>query len=133
MPSSDTDTEHAQRNRETVERFCQVVFNEHQTAAAADFIRDDFIQHSPFLADGREPFIEYFSTLFAEYPRARMHVKRIVAEGDYVVVHSQFLLEPSDRGTALVDIFRLEDGRVAEHWDVIQEVPERAHNKNSMF
>lgn len=131
MPT--TDNEEALRNRETVQRFCQLVFNEHNTAAAAEFMRDDLVQHSPFLGDGPEPFVDYFSTLFAEYPRARMHVKHIVAEGDLVAVHSQFLLEPSDRGTALVDLYRLEEGQIAEHWDVIQEVPERAKNRNTMF
>jgi hypothetical protein len=73
-----------------------------------------------FLAYGREPFIDYFRDFFAEYPQARVHVKRIIAEGDYVVVHSHFVREPADRGTAIVDIFRLENAQLAEHWDVIQ-------------
>jgi predicted SnoaL-like aldol condensation-catalyzing enzyme len=131
MPPADTDL--TQRNRETVQRFCEIIFNEHKTAAAVDFIQDDYIQHSHFLADGRQPFIDYFSDFFAEYPRARLHVKRIIAEGDYVVVHSHFVRDPADRGTAIADIFRLDNSRLAEHWDVIQEVPARAQNKNSMF
>ncbi len=131
MPPADTDL--TQRNRETVQRFCEIICNEHKTAAAVDFIQDDYSQHSPFLADGRQPFIDYFSDLFAEYPRARLHVKRIIAEGDYVVVHSHFVRDPADRGTAIADIFRLDNSRLAEHWDVIQEVPARAQNKNSMF
>ena len=130
MPPADTDL--TQRNRETVQRFCEIIFNEHKTAAV-DFIQDDYIQHSPFLADGRQPFIDYFRDFFAEYPRARLHVKRIIAEGDYVVVHSHFVRDPADRGTAIADIFRLDNSRLAEHWDVIQEVPARAQNKNSMF
>jgi predicted SnoaL-like aldol condensation-catalyzing enzyme len=131
MPSPNPDLAH--RNREAVQRFCEIAFNEHQIAAAADFIRDEYIQHSPYLADGREPFVDYFTDFFAEYPRARMHIKRIVAEGDYVVVHSHFVRNPSDRGTAIVDIFRLEDSQLAEHWDVIEEVPAQAKNTNSMF
>src|SRR5882724_8262608 len=130
MPPADTDL--TQRNRETVQRFCEIIFNEHKTAAV-DFIQDDYIQHSPFLAHGRQPFIDYFRDFFAEYPRARLHVKRIIAEGDYVVVHSHFVRDPADRGTAIADIFRLDNSRLAEHWDVIQEVPARAQNKNSMF
>ena len=98
MPPADTDL--TQRNRETVQRFCEIICNEHKTAAAVDFIQDDYSQHSPFLAHGRQPFIDYFSDLFAEYPRARLHVKRIIAEGDYVVVHSHFERDPADRGTA---------------------------------
>jgi len=131
MPPADTDL--TQRNRETVQRFCEIICNEHKTAAAVDFIQDDYSQHSPFLAHGRQPFIDYFSDLFAEYPRARLHVKRIIAEGNYVVVHSHFERDPADRGTAIANIFRLDNSRLAEHWDVIQEVPARAQNKNSMF
>jgi len=116
-----------------VQRFYDVVFHQRRASAAVEFIRDDYVQHSPYLADGREPFIDYFGTLFAEYPNSRMDVKRLVAEGDYVVVHSHFTRWPSDRGTAIVDIYRLEDGRLAEHWEVTEEVPERAANRNTVF
>ncbi len=131
MPSINPDL--TQRNREAVQRFCEIFFNEHQTAAAADFIKDEYIQHSPYLADGRQPFVDYFSDFFAEYPEARMHIKRTVAEGDYVMAHSHFMRDRSDRGTAIVDIFRLENGQLVEHWDVIEEVPTQAKNSNSMF
>ena len=131
MPSINPDL--VQRNREAVQRFCETFFNQHNTAAATDFIQDQYIQHSPYLADGREAFTDYFSDFFAEYPQARMHIKRIVAEGDYVVVHSHFVREPSDRGTAIVDLFRLENSRLAEHWDVIEEIPAQAKNRNLMF
>jgi predicted SnoaL-like aldol condensation-catalyzing enzyme len=96
MPPADTDL--TQRNRETVQRFCEIIFNEHKTAAAVDFIQDDYSQHSPFLADGRQPFIDYFSDLFAEYPRARLHVKRIIAEGDYVGCAQSFCARPRRPG-----------------------------------
>jgi predicted SnoaL-like aldol condensation-catalyzing enzyme len=116
-----------------VQRFYDVVFNQRRASAAVEFIREDYVQHSPYLADGREPFVDYFGTFLAEYPDSRIDVKRLVAEGDYVVVHSHFTRWPSDRGTAIVDIYRLEDGRLVEHWDVTEDVPERAANRNTVF
>jgi len=133
MRSTLSDTDLSRRHKATGQRFYDVVFHERRASAAVEFIRDDYVQHSPYLADGREPFIDYFGTLFAEYPNSRMDVKRLVAEGDYVVVHSHFTRWPSDRGTAIVDIYRLEDGRLAEHWEVTEEVPERAANRNTVF
>jgi len=105
MRSTLSDTDLSRRHKATVQRFYDVVFHQRRASAAVEFIRDDYVQHSPYLADGREPFIDYFGTLFAEYPNSRMDVKRLVAEGDYVVVHSHFTRWPSDRGTAIVDIY----------------------------
>jgi predicted SnoaL-like aldol condensation-catalyzing enzyme len=133
MRSTLSDTDLSRQNKATVQRFHDVVFNQRRASAAVEFIREDYVQHSPYLADGRESFIDYFGTLFTEYPNSRIDVKRLVAEGDYVVVHSHFTRWPSDRGTAMVDIYRLEGGRLAEHWDVTEDVPERAANRNTMF
>ncbi len=133
MRSTPSDTDLSRENKATVQRFYDVVFNQRRAPAAIEFIREDYVQHSPYLADGREPFVDYFGTLFAEYPNSRMDAKRLVAEGDYVVVHSHFTRWPSDRGTAIVDIYRLEGGRLAEHWDVTEDVPEWPANRNTVF
>ena len=71
--------------------------------------------------------------LHEQSPAYRTEVKRMVAEGDLVAVHHHVRPAPGDRGRAVVDIFRLEDGRIVEHWDVVQEVPETAANDNTMF
>ena len=67
------------------------------------------------------------------YPDFRMETKRLIAEGDYVVAHNHLIRKPGERGTAVVDIFRLENGKIVEHWDVVQEVPETSANHNTMF
>lgn len=77
--------------------------------------------------------MDTFRDLFKKYPGYHASIKRIIAEGDYVVVHNHTVTGPNDRGNAIVDIFRIEDGKIAEHWDVIQPVPEHSANQNTMF
>lgn len=67
------------------------------------------------------------------FPELRMEVKRIIAEGDLVVLHSHLIMKPGDRGSAVVEMFHLENGRIVEHWDVAQEIPETSANDNTMF
>jgi predicted SnoaL-like aldol condensation-catalyzing enzyme len=71
--------------------------------------------------------------LRSEHPQVRLEIKRVIAEGDLVATHSHLILEPGQPGRALADFFRLEDGKVVEHWDVIQDVPDKAANPNGMF
>lgn len=101
--------------------------------AVAKHIGPHYRQHNPGAADGPESFVETVKRLAQIFPDLRMEPKRIVAEGDYVVLHSHLILKPGDRGTAVVDIFRLENGKIVEHWDVVQEVPETSANNNTMF
>jgi predicted SnoaL-like aldol condensation-catalyzing enzyme len=96
MTSTLSDTDLSRRNKATVQRFYDVVVNQRRASGAVEFIGENYVQHSLYLADGREPFVDYFSTLFGEYPGCRMDIKHLVAEGDYVVVHSHFTRWPSD-------------------------------------
>jgi predicted SnoaL-like aldol condensation-catalyzing enzyme len=101
--------------------------------AAAKHLGPYYRQHNPGAADGAEAYIAFMKWLKQTYPDLHVDTKRIIAEGDYVVLHSHTTRKPGDRGMAVVDIFRLENGKIVEHWDVVQEVPEKSANNNTMF
>jgi predicted SnoaL-like aldol condensation-catalyzing enzyme len=97
------------------------------------FFAPDYIQHSPLAATGAAGLKSFLEWARVSSPHARHHVKRVFADGDYVIAHVHVVIHPGDRGNAVVDIFRIERGKVAEHWDVAQEIPARSANDNSMF
>ena len=101
--------------------------------AVAKHLGPNYRQHNPGSGDGPEPFIAAVKGITKVFPELSMEVKRIIAEGDLVILHSHLILKPGDRGSAVVDIFRLENGKIVEHWDVVQEVPETSANNNTMF
>jgi predicted SnoaL-like aldol condensation-catalyzing enzyme len=91
-------------------------------------------QHNPLIEDGMEGVKKFVSWVMANHPDARCEIKRVFADGDYVILHSHWHgLSDNPRGEAVVDIFRLEGGKALEHWDVIQPIPETAANANTMF
>jgi predicted SnoaL-like aldol condensation-catalyzing enzyme len=101
--------------------------------AAAAALGETYIQHNPGAPDGPAAFVGYVQSVRERFPEVRVEIMRTIAEGDLVVTHSRFTLGPADRGRAVADIWRIEGGKIVEHWDVIQEIPEQAANANTMF
>ncbi|WP_412073245.1 nuclear transport factor 2 family protein [Tritonibacter mobilis] len=130
--TSERDLATEEANRALVVEFYDQFFNEHNIAAS-DVIAEDYIQHNPNVPDGKAPLVSFFSGYFAENPESRARIVRSAADGDLVWLHVQSTNGEEDLGEAVVDIFRVEDGMIVEHWDVIQTVPLEAANSNTMF
>jgi predicted SnoaL-like aldol condensation-catalyzing enzyme len=121
-------------NKKTVVAFFTRAFNDHEPEdAVAKYVGSQYIQHNPDTPDGSAAFIEATKRLIAQSPGLSVEIKRVIAEGNLVVTHDLVRRGPNDRGLAGIDIFRLENGKIVEHWDARQAVPEKAANNNTMF
>ncbi len=120
-------------NKRTVLAFYEAVLNRSNIDDAAAYLGSHFVQHNPRSPDGIEGFRSYFQDLKRLFPSVRSDVKRAFADGDFVILHAHIKLQPDELGLAVVDMFRLEGGKIVEHWDVRQPVPETAANTNGMF
>lgn len=124
----------AQENKRSAIAFYELMFNECRPREAIErYAGDEYIQHNPHVADGKEAFIAYFERMAQEYPGKHVDVVRAIAEDDLVVLHCRQTW-PGDEDYAGIDIFRFDErGKVVEHWDVLQVVPAESAHENGMF
>jgi len=120
-------------NKKTVLEFYEAGLNQKDFDAAAKFFGPNYIQHNPTAPDSIEGFKAFLGFLREKFPDSHNEIKRAFAEGDFVILHVHSVREKGSRGRAIVDIFRLENGKIVEHWDVVQDIPEKAANANGMF
>lgn len=126
-------TEAEAANIATVTAFYNAALNDKDADAAASFLGERYVQHNPAAQDGADGLRGFVGWLAANFPDNNSEIKRVFADGDYVILHVHTRRTPESRGNAIMEIFRLEDGLIVEHWDVIQEVPESSANTNTMF
>ena len=125
-----------ERNKQVVVDYYTTAFAGNPEKAVADHFGPRYIQHNPDAQDGPEAFVAFVKWLRGEYPNVRLDIKRVIAERDLVATHAHLDLEPDNPdnpGRALADFFRLDNGKVVEHWDVIQDIPATSANDNGMF
>ena len=130
MPAFAADIE---ANKRIVVDFYDKALNQKDFEAAARHFGPRYIQHNPAVPDGPDGLKRLVEFLKEKFPNAKSEIKRVIAEGDLVMLHVHSVREPGQRGRAIVDIFRVENGKIVEHWDVVQDVPEKAANTNTMF
>ncbi|MGB7561853.1 MAG: nuclear transport factor 2 family protein [Candidatus Acidiferrales bacterium] len=128
-----TKAENEALNKRVVLEFFEKVLIPMDFTPAPSFFGSRYIQHSPLATDGAEGLRAFLEKARAETPHAKTYIKRIFADGDHVIVHSHVVIEPGTPGIAVADIIRLENGKLVEHWEVSQPVPDEMLHSNTMF
>lgn len=122
-----------EKNKKNAIAFYRTAYLGNPKLAVAEFIGKEYIQHNPDVADGTRSFIEYFERMQEEYPDKSIEFVRCIAEGDLVALHTHQTWPGNDQYVTM-DFFRFdEDGKICEHWDTIQKIPEKSANPNRMY
>jgi predicted SnoaL-like aldol condensation-catalyzing enzyme len=128
-----TYSQQEEANRRLVSAVYEHVLKPLDSSRVDEFFAPDYIQHNPIAASGASGLKTFLDWARSTSPGATHEVKRMFADGDHVIAHVHVVINPGDRGNAVIDIFRIENGRVAEHWDAAQAIPAQAANQNGMF
>jgi predicted SnoaL-like aldol condensation-catalyzing enzyme len=122
----------AERNKKIVVEFYQKLFGDKDISVIDQYIVEDYIQHNPIAADGRQPLKDIAVKWIANQPKTKVDFQKVVADGDLVILHIKSK-SFTGKDMSLIDIFRLKNGKIVEHWDIMQEVPEKSANPHPMF
>ena len=120
-------------NRAAVLAFYEKGLNQKDADAALAYVGNRYVQHNPNAPDGPDGLRRFIGFLREKFPNSHSEIKRSFVDGDFVILHVHSVREPGSRGRAIVDIFKLENGKIVEHWDVVQDIPENPANNNTMF
>jgi predicted SnoaL-like aldol condensation-catalyzing enzyme len=133
QPAGAADPKQMEENRKVVLDFYEKGINKKDFDAASVHFGPRYTQHNPNAADGPEGFKNFLAFLREKFPNSHSEIKHVFVDGDYVILHVHAVRAPGERGVAIMDIFKLENGKIVEHWDVAQPIPEKAANTNGMF
>jgi predicted SnoaL-like aldol condensation-catalyzing enzyme len=126
-------TEQEQKNLKAVLDFYEVVINDQQYERAGEFLDDNYIQHKPEVETGPQGVLDFLRYIYSKSPDHKARIVRAFADGDYVILHVHVMNAVEAKDLAVMDIFRVENGKLMEHWDVASPVPETAKNVNGVF
>ena len=133
LPSYGLNSNQLEVNKQIVMDFYEQALNQKDFDAASKYLGPRYTLHNPTAADGPEGLKAFIQFLRENYPNAHSEIKRVLAEDDFVILHVHSIREPGTRGRAIMDLFKLENGKIIEHWDVVQDIPEKSANQNGMF
>jgi predicted SnoaL-like aldol condensation-catalyzing enzyme len=121
-------------NKRLVTEFYELAINQQKPAEAArKYIELPYRQHNPEVPDGPDGFVQFISGMQKKHPKLKVVISKALADDDLVALHVHLTREPNDPGLAVAEFFRLKNGKIIEHWDVLQPVPEKTTSGNSMF
>jgi predicted SnoaL-like aldol condensation-catalyzing enzyme len=120
-------------NKKIVKEFYELAINKKDFEGASKYLGSRYIQHDQRAADGTDGLKDFIQFLHDKFPDSHSEIKRIFADGDYVILHVHAVRKKGTSGVAIVDIFRVQDSRIVEHWDVHEDILEKPANQNGMF